>query len=371
MTLPATALDSPTNPWVFVAWFGCLCGVYVFCQGIHLLRRRKRKDTPGKIREATPGPVFVAGSVEGPSALKGALSNKPCLYYRATVWRQQESSDDWEIVAQECKGRPFIVNDQTGCILVDPNGVEVDLPRDTYEEYGKTLLATFTDVPASVEQFLSRNKVDTSAALRVEEYLLAPGTEIFVHGMAAVNPQRPSKGSSRKTKPAPRESAAKQTAAQTIGVLPQVIQLSPEPVATPATEMTMQSRVAAALALARTRSSSSAADPVPNSAAQGPLRIPNISVTMFDPNTAGQASRSEEDGKKQRAQDSVAADSPKPEAQPPLIIRQKDGSRFTISYRSVPVSVAISVRRGATLLVAGPVITFASAYFLLANLGWL
>ena len=386
MTLPAIAIESPTNPWVFVAWFGCLCGIYLFGQGVLLLRRRQQTGSVTGICEAKAGPVFVGGWAQGTETLTAALSGRPCFYYRATVWRQEDpaSDDSWEIVAEETQGKSFVLNDmlkndvsenakaeknKSGCILIDPRGAQVDLLRDTYEEYGKTLLATFTDIPSGLDAFLKRNKVDTSAALRVEEYLLPPGGEIFVHGVAIANPALAKSGalSTQEKKHLPNASSKAAESAPK-PVAPQVIHLSPEPASRPATEMTMQSRVAAALALARTKS--------PETAAPNPLHIPSISVAVAETNAAHSETpiqaHAHPHAFNEGTQQSQAAVSPAPPpTQPLLVVRQQDGSRFTISYRNLPAAAPSSFRRALALLAAGPLITLASAYLLLTFLGLL
>jgi hypothetical protein len=369
MMLPATAINSSANPWVFVAWFGCLCGAYIFGQGLLLSRRRGRTSVLTKIRAARPGPILVGGSAEGAMTLHAIFSGKPCFYYRTAVWRQEDPAreDSWENVAEETQGKPFILNDRSGCILVDPRSAVIDLQRDTYEEYGKTLLATGTDVPPALEQFLERNKIDTSAALRVEEYLIPPGAEIFVQGCAAANPDLPVAGTPpRQKKVTPRDGAGKDPASPTKFALSQIIHLSPEPPVTPAAEMTMQSRVAAALALARAQSS--------DTTVQNPLHIPSISVAVAEAGAGNLKPRSEEkihDKQEQQQPGIMASAAQTDRPQPPLVLRQQDGSRFAISYRSPSGEGASSVRRAAALLLAGPLITLASAYFLLTNLGWL
>src|SRR5258706_816199 len=372
MTLPATAMDSPANPWVFLAWFGCLCCVYMYGQGLLLLRRQRQRSARSKIRTAGSGPIFVGGWVEGATTLTAAVSGKPCHYYRAAVWRQRDSvrDDSWETVAEEIQGKPFVLNDKSGYILVDPRGAEVDLLRDTHEEYGKTLLATHTDIPPALEAFLKRNKVDTTAALRVEEYLLPPGAEIFVHGFAATNPDllASSGPSAKEKKNDPRKAAGTNPASPSKPVPQQVIHLSPEPVNRPASQMTMQARVAAALALARVQSA--------DAMVRNPLHIPSISVAIAETTGSLEARATKKSEDKQERQQPLvggpAVPSPLPQLpQPPLVLRQQDGSRFTISYRSQCPADLSSIRWTTALLVGGPLITLASAYFLLANLGWL
>jgi hypothetical protein len=379
MTLLGTIIDSRSTPWIFVAWFGCLCGIYLFGQGLLLLRHRRQASPLAKIADAKAGPVLVGGWAEGTDILSSPITGKPCFYSRATLWRQEEPANDdsWEVVAEETKGRPFLLSDRSardgsergksgrilsGRILIDPRGAHVDLPRDSYEEYGKTLLATLTDIPPGLDAFLKRNKVDASAAIRVGEYLLAPGAEIFVHGVAVANPAlaRSSEPSSLEKNKKP---AGKTALPAPHPVAAQVIRLSPEPANRPASEMTMQSRVAAALALARAHSSPAIA---PN-----PLHIPSISVAVAEANRGRPAAPARAENKHGPKASEVTAPAVPEPPQPPLVIRQKDGSRFTISYRYQPASTPASIRRASAFLAAGPLVAVASAYMLLTILGWL
>jgi len=380
MTLPATTLESATNPWVFVAWFGCLCGLYLFGQGLWLLRHRRQASPLAKIADAKAGPILVGGWAEGTDTFSSPISGKPCFYFRATLWRQEDhaKADSWEVVAQETRGKPFLLSDKAvrdpaekpgrvvsssilaGRILVDPRGANVDLPRDTYEEYGKTLLATLTDIPPGLDAFLKRNKVDASAAVRVEEYLLVPGAEVFVRGVAVVNP-----GLAKSSEPSSlgknKMPAGKTTHTSSNPVTPEVIRLSPEPANRPASEMTMQSRVAAALALARAHSS--------DATSSNPLHIPSISVAVAETSAARPKAQA---GNNQGLKTSEVTADPVPQPpQPPLVVRQQDGSGFTISYRNLLARPAASIRRASTFLLAGPLVTLVSVYMLLTILGLL
>jgi hypothetical protein len=376
MTFPATVIESVTNPWVFVAWFGCLCGIYLFGQGLLLLRHRRQTSPLTKIVDAKAGPILVGGWAEGTETLRSPISGKPCFYFRATLWRQEDpaKADSWEVMAEETRGKPFLLSDKpvgdpsekpgrvfSGRILVDPRGANVDLPRDTYEEHGKTLLATLTDIPPGLDTFLKRNKVDASAAVRVEEYLLVPGAEVFVRGVAVVNPGLAK--SSERSLEKKKIPAGKTTAQASSPVTPEVIRLSPEPANRPATEMTMQSRVAAALALARAHSS--------EANGSNPLHIPSISVAVAETRAARPEAHAKAESDHGPKPSEVMADPVPQPAQPPLVLRQQDGSGFTISYRNLLAPPAASIRRASIFLAAGPLVTLASVYMLLTILGLL
>ncbi len=404
-TLLASAINPRENPFVFLAAFGCLCGIYLFAEGILLLRRKRRlrANPVTAIRDASSGLLEVSGAAEGQQTLSAAISGKPCFYYRAIVWRQQDStqSDSWNKVAEETMCRTFLLNDQTGRLLVDPRGANIDIPRDTYEEYGKTLLSTHTDISVGLEDFLVRHKVDRRAALRVEEYLIPPAAQIFIYGTATRNltldatgaPLAPAKRSS---------SAAANMAAPGAGVLqttekpsalpsaspvligkgaaasasletvsghaqPQIIRLSPEPRNTPAAEMTMQSRLAAALA--RARMTNSEAEPT-----AAPETSPAAVVAVEE--------QVEQQKKPEEAPPPLPALplAPEPpvsepsasEPLPPFLLRQgKNGSPFSISSRARDEISTSPSGMAIAFVVVGPLVTLASTYYLLLKFGWL
>jgi len=363
MILPAITIESPSNPWVFVAWFGCLSGLYLFGRGVVLLRRRQQPRAVAKIEEVKYGPALVSGCVEGSDALKSPIFGKPCFYFRATLWRQKDPAkdDSWAIVAEETQGKRFVLKKESGrgqpektaAILVDPRDAEVDLPRDSYEEYGKTLLGTHTDIPAGLDAFLKRNKVNTEAAVRVEEYVLAPGDRVFVEGVVVANPalaQLKKAPSSEK-----RDSARNSKISAPNPATPQLIHLSPEPGRRAATEMTMQSRVAAALALARANS--------PEASAANPVHIPSISVAVHEEKPVALKAPVESNSAPK-----APAVPATPQLQPFYLLKQQNGSRFSISHRQVPGPTP-SFRRAVVFLATGPLVALASAYALLTILG--
>ena len=388
MTTLASAVSNPSSPVAFLAWFGCILGVYVFGQGFLRLshRRRPRNGTPSAIRDARPGVLHAGGLVEGEVRLFAVFSGKPCFYSRATVWRQDAGQvGGWEKAAEETQSSPFVLNDTTGRLLVDPSGAEVDLPRETHEEYGKTLLATHTDIPVGLEEFLARHKVDTRSALRVEEYLLSPGAEVFVYGTVIPNPEAQAATPAVKTKIDFLEESRKATHSREPMPTPQqVIRLSPEISVPAAADMTMQSRLAAALTLARSQAVEASA--MATEEAKGSVAVEE-SVEEYKDGRDKSASlvieRTTLDGAvvdlgavELAATNSAASTKSAAVAVPPPRFRMRrvsGDSSLTISHRleaNGPGGASMSNSRTVALLVAGPLIAVANAYFLLASFGW-
>src|SRR5258708_7478717 len=127
--------------------------------------------------------------------------------------------------------------------------------------------------------------------------------------------------------------------------------------------MTMQSRVAAALALARAHSS--------EATGSNPPHIPSISVAVAETNTGHPEAQAPAGNNQELRTSEVIVDAVPQPPQTPLVVRQQDGSDFTISYRNPPVHAAASIRRASTFLAAGPLVTLASVYMLLTILGLL
>jgi E3 Ubiquitin ligase len=376
-TLLASAIDSQASSPALLAWFGCLSGIYVFGRGLSLLRPKKPLSTGPvmTIRQAGPGLHEVSGISEGEPTLSAAISGKPCFYYHAAVWRQEEAAQGnaWSKAAEEIECQPFLLNDETGRILVDPRGAKMDLPRDTYEEYGKTLLATHTDIPRGLEDLLVRHKMKANAALRVEEYLISPGTHLFVNGTVTSNLDFDATGAPLpkiksedlpeiNTAPAAKaEIPAPQAKLET--TTPQIIHLSPEPRAIPAAEMTMQSRLAAALTRARMTNPEAASIEKVETLAASAVAVVETIV--------------EESVEKQNVPEKPSLPAAPKQLPPPFLIRGgKAGSPLTISGSiqsgSNQEEVSNTSRGSAfALLAVGPLITLGSAYYLLLHFGWL
>ena len=171
---------------------GFCAGIGLFFYGFRLLQRRRLiLDTPfSKIRSASMGMVEVSGLAVGPYNMIAPISARPCYYYRTLVWeyKQHGRNKKWVKVAGECMHVPFFVDDNTGRLLVDPRGADIDLHRDFQEEFNGSFFSTRDDAPGNVNSFLSRHGVVTSNRIKVEEYCIKPKNSLFILGTLAENP---------------------------------------------------------------------------------------------------------------------------------------------------------------------------------------
>jgi hypothetical protein len=163
--------------------FGCsgvIAGIYLFFRGFELLRRRRWiEDTPvSKISAAAMGQVKVMGKATGPYALLSPLANVDCYYYKAVAWDGRSARDDqtFEARATETLFAPFFVEDETGRLMVDPRGAQLDLPCEYYDAVGTDSMSQ------CMRRFLRRHGLSTSVDTLVSEYAVKPGDSVFVFG---------------------------------------------------------------------------------------------------------------------------------------------------------------------------------------------
>jgi hypothetical protein len=97
-------------------------------------------------------------------------------------------NEHWEKVADESLHVPFYIDDNTGTVLVDPQGAELDLHRDFQEQYSNSLFSASTAVPPNVAAFLGRHGIDfCDKKTKVEEFCIKPKNCLFVLGTLSQN----------------------------------------------------------------------------------------------------------------------------------------------------------------------------------------
>jgi hypothetical protein len=187
-------LAHPSQPNALTVWcvVGLVAGISLFVQGFRLLQRRHLiLNTPvSKIRSASLGMVELNGLAAGPYTMVAPLTERPCYYYRtlAWEWKQSGKNKQWVKVAAECMHVPFFLDDNTGKVLVDPRGADLDLHCDFKEEFCDSFFTTKQEAPPNVRSFLSRHGVTTSNKIKVEEFCIKPKNALFLLGTLDENP---------------------------------------------------------------------------------------------------------------------------------------------------------------------------------------
>ena len=193
MPLLALFLRSSTPvPLWFWSVIGLGAGIYIFIHGFFLLQRRRLiLDTPfSKIRSAPLGMVELSGLAVGPYTMLAPITGRPCYYYRTTIseYKQRGKSREWVTVAGECLHLPFFLDDNTGRVMVDPRGADLNVHCDFQEEFCDSFLSTKDPVPENVRSFLARHGINTRNKIKVEEYCIKPKNALFILGTLAENP---------------------------------------------------------------------------------------------------------------------------------------------------------------------------------------
>ena len=191
---PSTLLLRSSNPTGLLFWcvVGLCAGIYLFFQGFRLLQRRRLiLDTPvSKIRSASMGVVELSGLAVGPYTMVAPVTARPCYYYRTVAWEWKQSGKNkqWVKVAAECMHVPFFLDDNTGKVMVDPRGADLDLHRDFQQEFCDSFFTTKEEAPPNVHSFLARHGVSTSNKIKVEEFCIKPKNALFLLGTLDENP---------------------------------------------------------------------------------------------------------------------------------------------------------------------------------------
>ena len=191
--IPAFIFRS-SDPTAVAVWcaIGFCAGIGLFIYGFRLLQRRRLiLDTPfSKIRSAPMGLVEISGQAVGPYTMVAPITARSCYYYRTLVWeyKQRGKNREWVKVAAESKHLPFFVDDNTGRLLVDPRGADLDLHRDFEQEFCDSFFTTKDPTPANVTAFLARHGVATRNKIKVEEFCIKPKNALFILGTLAENP---------------------------------------------------------------------------------------------------------------------------------------------------------------------------------------
>jgi len=188
------ATHRPSSPVPLIFWgvIGFGAGIYLFIHGFRLLQRRRLiLDTPfSKIRSASMGMVEISGLAVGPYTMTAPITARPCYFYRTLVWEYQQrgKNKEWIKVAGECMHLPFFVDDNSGRVLVNPHGADLDLHCDFEQEFCDSFFTTKEPAPTNVRTFLANHGIVTRNKIKVQECCIKPKNSLFILGTLAENP---------------------------------------------------------------------------------------------------------------------------------------------------------------------------------------
>jgi E3 ubiquitin ligase len=362
----------------FAVWatFGVAVGLYSFYRGFRALQRKRLIENipTSKIRSAALGLVEVNGLACGPYTMLAPVTAKSCYFYRTTVWTQRQGKDkEWQKAADETLHVPFYLDDNTGHVLIDPSGAELDLHCDFHEEYGTSLFGK-DEIPAGVRGFLTRHGVSADQRIKVEERCIKPKNALFVLGTLTENDGRsvtpPSVVTSTRAVMMLDNGALERRAQalkndddpdlETIRPNPtpgaesgeprELIRLTAAPGPKQSSEMTQQGKIAAAMLRAG----------ITNPTAWA---VAGVSPTDAE-DTASHAPLAEKDN--------TPENEPEFDLSPPVLItRGINDPNFLISWRSQRSVVQILGWKSMAMIWGGGALSIASAYVLASYFGWL
>jgi hypothetical protein len=192
---------SDDNDDVTAAFVGAGFGAVSFFRGFRVLRNKRLiENTPtSKCRSIAMGMVEVAGRATGQQTMPSLIGRLPCYCSHILIERYERrgKSSRWVNVHERQDGIPFYIEDNTGRVLVDPAGAELDIPPELEHSEGTTkallgmTLARFretgraaSDIPSLFYSYCAANGVSSMGQMRFTERNLGPGDPAFVLGSA-------------------------------------------------------------------------------------------------------------------------------------------------------------------------------------------
>ena len=177
----------------FAALMGLGFGIFSFIVGLRkLFLKRMIENIPtSKARSVAMGLVEVYGEVVPIKTLKSPFCGKDCVYYKYQIeeMRSDGKSSHWATLKKEEESTPFRLRDETGEIIVDCKGANVEISYDHRFES-----STGRDPPPQVVSFLKASRIAHEGFLginkhmRYTEWFISPKEKVYVLGTASDNP---------------------------------------------------------------------------------------------------------------------------------------------------------------------------------------
>ncbi len=160
---------------------------------------QKIKNTPtSKTKSVALGLVELAGTAEFNRQIVSPISKVPCAYWKV-VWQYYYSGKNggWIQFHSYGSSSRFYLKDETGKVLIESNGAEMNIPfkkrfEGTITGKGMFGLIQMTPLPKEIMDYLNSLDPDKSAPvfslgdkyLRVIEYYIANEDQLYVLGTA-------------------------------------------------------------------------------------------------------------------------------------------------------------------------------------------
>ncbi|MDD2655646.1 MAG: GIDE domain-containing protein [Candidatus ainarchaeum sp.] len=181
----------------FCLFFGLLL-IYNGTQRRLLIQRIKNTPT-SKVRSAAAGLVELFGKAVCKDGMDSPVSQRRCAFWRIHgEYYQPGKHGGWRTILRKDSSTPFYLEDETGKMLIDPKGAEVDIPQDFQStghlsEKGFFGLLPQRQLHPNVLALMERDqeignkfRSRSSYNLRITEYFIAEGDPLYVFGNAVL-----------------------------------------------------------------------------------------------------------------------------------------------------------------------------------------
>lgn len=155
----------------------------------HVSHIRLIEDTPtAKIRSAPQGYVELEGTgklMDGPPII-AKLTGLPCVWFRYKIEQQVKTQykghtqTRWQVIDRGESTETFWLEDETGRVVVDPEGADVT-PRHKDSWRSSSMLGGPLRRPAGVSSFSTANAA--SGGYRLTEERINPGERLYALGL--------------------------------------------------------------------------------------------------------------------------------------------------------------------------------------------
>jgi hypothetical protein len=157
---------------------------------------QKIKNTPtSKVRSAAAGLVELFGKAIMKDEMKSPVSQAKCVFWRMHgEYYQPGKHGGWRDLFKKESSTPFYLEDETGKMLIDPKGAEIDIPQDfqstgylsnkgflgllPQQQLHPNALALMERNQEVGNKFRSRSSYN----LRITEHFIAEGDPLYVFG---------------------------------------------------------------------------------------------------------------------------------------------------------------------------------------------
>jgi hypothetical protein len=168
---------------------GCLGGgLFAFFWGLRCYQRRRLlQNTPrSKVEAVALGPAELSGRAVPHESMTSPIEQLPCVYWRYKVeeWRQRGKNSSWVTIDHGESRVPFYLEDETGKIMVVPDGATIDVPKNLQVEASNSPLRS--ELPACVFAFAEQKGIELDGVFtpkkRFTEWMIAAHATVFVFG---------------------------------------------------------------------------------------------------------------------------------------------------------------------------------------------